>query len=430
MTGDVTGHVTGDVTRDVPGHVTALDRLAGPSDRRVAVRVTKDALRQLRGGSPWLFDGSITSAKADGARAGDLAVVFDDDRRFAAIGLWDPGSPIRVRVLHTGAPTPIDDAWWHARVASSIERRGALVTDPDTTGFRLVHGENDGLGGLVVDRYADTLVVKLYTAAWWPHLGAVVRALIATAAPERIVLRLARSVAAHADLDDGDTIHGVPPDGPVRFRERGLAFEADVVRGHKTGHYLDQRDNRGLVRSMAAGCSVLDVFANTGGFSVSAAAGLARSVDLVDVSEAALAAAERNLGHNRHIGAVKACAVRTTAGDAFDVLADLARRDQQYDVVVVDPPSFAHDAAGAPAARRAYGRLTRAAVRLVAPGGHLVQASCSSRVSDEEFFTTVRDAAASAGVTLREIRRTGHPVDHPIGFPQGAYLKAVFAAVT
>lgn len=414
----------------VGGGAEALARLAGPGDRRVAVRVTKDALRQLRGQSPWLFDGSITSVKADGARPGDLAVVFDDDRRFAAIGLWDPGSPIRVRVLHAGTPTPIDDAWWRDRVAAALDRRGPLATDPDTTGFRLVHGENDGLGALVTDRYADTAVVKLYSPVWWPHLRAVVRALLDITAPERVVLRLARSVPGRDGLDDGATIHGSPPDGPIRFRERGLWFEADVVRGHKTGHYLDQRDNRGLVRAMAAGRSVLDVFANTGGFSVSAAAGGARSVHLVDVSAPALAAAGRNFGHNRHIGAVRACEVRTTVGDAFEVLAELARRGERYDLVVVDPPSFAHDAAGAAAARRAYGRLTRAAVGLVAPGGHLVQASCSSRVSDEDFFTTVHEAAASAGVTLREIRRTGHPVDHPVGFAQGAYLKAVFAAVT
>ncbi len=408
----------------------AVAGLPGPSGRRVAVRVTKDALRQVRGGSPWVFDGSITSAKDDGAAPGDLAVVFDDDRRFAAIGLWDPESPIRIKILHVGTPTPIDGSWWAGRIAAAMERRGPLATDPDTTGYRVVHGENDGLGGLVVDRYAGTTVVKLYSAIWWPHLRSVLDALVAVTTPDRIVLRLARSVPARDGLHDGVTLLGSPPEGPVRFRERGLTFEADVVHGHKTGHFLDQRDNRGLVRGMAAGCSVLDVFANTGGFSVSAAAGGARSVHLVDASEPALRTAERNLDHNRHIGAVRACEVRTTVGDAFDVLRDLARRDERYDLVVVDPPSFANDAAGVPAARRAYFRLTQAAVRVVAPGGHLVQASCSSRITDEDFFTIVHDAASQGGVRLREIRRTGHAVDHPVGFEHGSYLKAVFAAVT
>lgn len=407
----------------------AVDALPGPSERRIAVRVTKDALRQLRGGSPWLFDGSITSAKDDGAAPGDLAVVFDDDRRFAAIGLWDPASPIRVKVLHTGDPVPVDDAWWTHRIATAVERRGPLVTDADTTGYRVVHGENDGLGGLVVDNYAGTLVVKLYSPIWWPHLRPVVAALVSVLSPDRVVLRLARSVTAPDGLHDGTTVYGSAPDGPVRFRERGLTFEADVVQGHKTGHFLDQRDNRGLVRGMAAGCSVLDVFASTGGFSVSAAAGGARSVHLVDISEPALRTAERNIHHNRHIGAVRACDVRATVGDAFDVLRDLARRDERYDLVVVDPPSFANDAAGVPAARRAYFRLAQAAVRLVAPGGHLVQASCSSRITDEDFFSIVHDAATQTGATVREVRRTAHPVDHPIGFEQGAYLKAVFVAV-
>lgn len=409
--------------------IDEVRELPGPSDRRLAVRATPDAVRHLRGGHPWLFDGSITNLDDLDGAPGDLAVVFDNDRRFAAIGLWDPGSPLRVKVLHHGAPATIDAGWWAQQVEAALARRRTLADDPTTTAYRLVHGENDGFGGLVVDRYDSTLVVKLYSAIWWPHLAPVLDALVAQVRPARIVLRLARSTAPGGGLVDGRTLFGPEPTAPVLFRERGLTFEADVVHGPKTGHFLDQRDNRGLVRGMAAGAKVLDVFASTGGFSVSAAAGGAESVHLVDVSEPALATARRNLEHNRHIRSVRECRVHTTADDAFAAMRELADRGETYDLVVLDPPSFAQSAAAAPAARRAYFRLTQAAIELIRRGGSLVQASCSSRVGDEEFFQIVHDAAGQAGARLREIRRTGHAIDHPIAFDQGAYLKAVFAEV-
>jgi 23S rRNA (cytosine1962-C5)-methyltransferase len=406
-------------------------QLAPASERRVAVRATADAIRQLRGGSPWLYDGSITSVSHEGA-AGALAVVFDDRRRFVAIGLFDPMSPIRVKVLHVGDPATIDAAWFDARVADALDRRDTLVADRGTTGYRIVHGENDRLPGFVADRYGDTLVVKLYTVAWFAHLRVVVDALVARTGVARVVLRLGRDAATHNTtvLGDGDAIVGIASDGPVRFRERGLVFEADVVRGQKTGHFLDQRDNRALVRSMADGRDVLDVFASTGGFSVSAAAGGARSVHLVDQSGPAIETARRNLELNDRL--VRRCAVRTTVGDAFEVMQALGRSDDQrdrYDLVVVDPPSFAPNQASVERAVRAYAKLTRLAVALLRPGGTLVQASCSSRVDADTFAATVHDAARRAGRPLHEIRRTGHPVDHPIGFTHGAYLKAIFARV-
>lgn len=397
------------------------------SERRIAVRVTPAALREIRAGSPWVFDRSITSA-AEPATAGDLAVVFDDKRRFVAIGLWDPASPVRLKLLHAGSPATIDGAWWRQTLRAALERRASLTADDATNAYRLVHGENDGLPALIVDRYAATLVVKVYSAAWFPHLAAVVDALAELLAPERIVLRLARTVAAGDTfgLGDGDTLTGRAPEGPVLFRERGLTMEADVVHGQKTGHFLDQRDNRSLVRGLAEGRDVLDVFASTGGFALAAAAGGARSIRLVDQSAPALATAERNLGYNRRLREVRECAIHTTVGDAFDVLAELDRRASRdadrFDIVILDPPSFASRQTQVDRALRAYAALTRLGVAVLRPGGVLVQASCSSRVTADQFFDTVLRAAP-----VHEIRRTGHPVDHPIGFAQGAYLKALFA---
>ncbi|MCP4085317.1 MAG: class I SAM-dependent rRNA methyltransferase [Actinomycetia bacterium] len=409
-----------------------LQALPRPAPKRLAVRVSKPVRRHIRKGHPWVYDEAITSVKgADGAAPGDLAVVFDDDRSFLAIGLWDPNSPIRIRILHTGKPLTISRAFWQTRIEEALDRRDPLAEDPATTGWRVIHGEDDRLPGLVVDRYDTTLVVKLYTAAWIPHLADVVPELQAALSPERIVVRLARTVQrgeTHG-LADGDTIVGHAAGGPVEFLENGLRFEADVVQGQKTGHFLDQRDNRARVADLAQSTDVLDVFSCTGGFSVHAAAGGARSVHSIDMAPAAIDTALRNMARNGDNESVAACGHRTTVGDAFEVMADLAAAGEQYDIVVVDPPSFASKQADIGRAVRAYGHLTRLAVALIRPGGVLVQASCSNRIGADEFFTIIHDAARLTSRRLEEIERTGHAIDHPIGFEQGSYLKALFTQV-
>ncbi|MDZ7677480.1 MAG: class I SAM-dependent rRNA methyltransferase [Acidimicrobiales bacterium] len=413
-----------------PGGVTPQAGTAGR--RRLAVRVTKDAERQLRGGHPWVFDRSITSV-TDGGVPGDLAVVFDAKRRFLAIGLYDPSSPIRVRVLHQGEPTPIDREWWHARLRDALDRRAELVASADTTGYRWVHGENDALPGLVVDRYGPTSVVKLYSAAWFPHLPVVVESLAELVETESVVLRLARNVTppddGRGDLADGSALVGSLPEHPVRFLEHGLAFEADVVRGQKTGFFLDQRDNRARVGELARGRRVLDLFCCTGGFSVHAAAGGAAEVHSVDISPGAIEAATRNMDANSGVTAVARCRHETLVGDAADQMVALARSGERYGLVVLDPPSLASRGPQRAAALGAYRRLGELATDLVEPGGTLVAASCSSRIGADEHAETIAEAVAQRGRTLTGITRTGHAVDHPVGFAEGAYLKAVIATV-
>jgi 23S rRNA (cytosine1962-C5)-methyltransferase len=407
----------------------ALGALEGPSVRRLAVRVTSDTLRQVRGGHPWIYADSITSI-SDGGRPGDLAVVFDRDRSFAAIGLFDPDSTIRVKVLHVGSAVPIDVAWWTACLSAARERRRPFLDDPgaEQLAYRIVNGENDGLAGLVVDRYADVLVVKLYSAAWFAHLRPIVDVLADLTSCSAVVLRLARSVQRGEthQLRDGDVIAGTLRPGPVPFLEHGLRFEADVRTGQKTGWFLDQRANRARVGALSANADVLDLFCATGGFSVHAAAGGARSVVSIDQSVPTLAAAEHNMALNRADAAVSRCEHSTRAGDAFEVMAALGREHRHFGLVVVDPPSFAQRQADVDGALRAYRRLTSLAVALVEAGGVLVQASCSSRVSAPAFYDTVVEAARSARRPLVEIERTGHDLDHPIGFVHGEYLKAGF----
>ena len=411
-----------------------LLRVPGPNDKRLAVRVTPDALRHIRAGHPWVFEESVTSISHE-ATAGDLAVIFDNDRKFVAVAFYDPDSPIQFRILHVGKPAPIDDDWWRTTIRRALERRAPLLEgvvdvapDAEQLAYRVFNGENDGVSGLVVDRYAAVLVVKLYSAVWYPHLATVVRLLMQETGCGGVVVRLARNLQTRETfgLHDGDVVAGDVPDGPVRFTEAGLQFDADVRAGQKTGHFLDQRANRIRVGGMADGRDVLDVFASTGGFSVHAAAGGARSVHAVDLSAPTLAAAAHNMDLNRHLTPVSACAFSTEVGDAFEVMVRLARAGKDYDIVVVDPPSFAQRQANVDGALRAYTRLTHLALRLVRPGGTLVQASCSSRVGAEQFFDTVSDAALAAGRPLQEIARTGHDVDHPVSFREGAYLKAGF----
>lgn len=409
---------------------------AASSRRRIPVRVTKDAERHIRSGHPWVFDRSITSLGTDAdSRAGDLAVVFDAKREFLAVGLYDPSSPMRVKVVHHGRPTTVDRAFWEERIRASIDRRAELASDPGTDAYRLVHGENDGLPGLVLDRYGDTLVMKLYSAAWAPHLDDLTTAIVAAADPRTLVLRWGRNAGRELGEDptapstEPVALVGDLPDGPLTFRENGLRFEADVVRGQKTGAFLDQRENRDLVRRLADGRRVLDVFCSAGGFSVHAAAGGAASVHSVDLSSFATDAALRNMAANRSIRQVARCHHTVSTGDAMDTMATLEATGRRFDLVIVDPPSFASRASQVPGALNAYARLTEQAVVLLEPGGTLLQASCSSRVDADRFAERVEAGARAAGRPLHSSRRTGQPLDHPVGFPEGAYLKAVVATV-
>jgi len=396
----------------------------------MAVRVTKDALRHLRRGHPWIYNESVTSMSHEGA-PGDLAVIFDDERDFAGIGMWDPASPICIKVLHAGKPTTIDAAFWDRRVAEAIEHRRPLIDDPAHNAYRLIHGENDGMPGIVVDDYNGVAVAKIYSDGWIPHLAELVPALVDRIDPTSLIIRFARSVEEQPELGlvEGAPLHGPPPDEPVMFLENGLTFEAHTTTGQKTGHFLDQRENRAIVRGLAHGRRVLDVFSCTGGFSVHAAAGGAREVHSVDLSLPAVEAAKRNMLHNAANPAVADAAHIGHHGDAFEVMEGLLRRNERFDLVIIDPPSFAQRQASVDGAMAAYDRLSRLGFALTTKGGTYMQASCSSRVTADDFFHAVHSTARRHDVELDEFDRTFHSLDHPIGFEQGAYLKALFATV-
>jgi 23S rRNA (cytosine1962-C5)-methyltransferase len=383
----------------------------------------------MRQGHPWLFDQAIQHQSHDGG-PGNLAVIFNHKRRFLAVGLYDPHSPIRVRVLQHNEPATIDCDWFKSKLTAAAQLRAPLQNGA-TTGYRLVHGENDGLPGLVIDRYAGTLVIKLYTAAWIPHLRDVCAALADVAPAERWVLRLSRTTQKQSQylfgLGNGMLLFGPNLNGPILFQENGLTFESDPLHGQKTGFFLDQRDNRARVEKLAGGKSVLNIFAYTGGFSVYAARGGARHVVSVDMSAPALEAAARNFARNQQIPNVAAVSHQMIAKDAFNGLAQMGQHQRRFDMVIIDPPMFAQNQSQVAQALSAYKKLTCLGLDVLNPGGILVQASCSSRIDAKLFFSTVHRAARQAGRPLHEFERTGHPPDHPITFKEGTYLKCLFA---
>jgi len=386
------------------------------------LRIASTAEWKVRSGHPWIFADSIKSQNRAGAM-GELAVVYDKWDNFLAIGLFDPYSPIRVRVLHAGKPQTLDDAWWSERFANALKLREPLF-DASTTGYRCIHGESDGWPGLVLDRFGDTAVLKIYSAVWFGQLERIA-ALVRERLPvQRLVVRLSRNVerlGAKEKITDGAILFGPAIEELVLFRENGLAFEADVLKGQKTGFFLDQRENRVKVGELARGRSVLNTFSFSGGFSVYAARGGATSVTDLDISAHALEAAERNF--RRNSADTGDCRHELVKADAFDWLKHA--RDQ-FGVVVLDPPSFAKKESERKSALEAYARLATLGVARVEPSGILVAASCSAHIGAEEFFATVRSSARKSGRKFTELATTSHPADHPAKFPEAAYLKCIY----
>jgi 23S rRNA (cytosine1962-C5)-methyltransferase len=383
---------------------------------------------------------------------GEIAVVYDRQDRFLAFGLYDPESPIQLRILHHGKPIQIDEAFWRLRLDTAFAKRVDSF-DHNTNGFRLVSGESDGWPGLVIDRYGDTLVLKLYSASWLgsltanptslgkipslPHLR-LIPLILACASQSlgiaeanlRLVLRLSRNIqddAAHLRLQDGQNLAGTDVSESVIFREHGLRFESDVVRGQKTGFFLDQRENRRQVGEWAANADVLNAFSFSGGFSLYAARGGARTVTDLDISPHALDAARRNFALNQEVPGVQAARHAQVQAEAFAWLESSNQRD--YSLVILDPPSLAKRESEREGAIRAYERLAFAGLQRTRPGGILLCASCSAHVSEEEFFNAVRRAIARKGGKAQELQRALHAVDHPATFPEARYLKAMYVRV-
>lgn len=392
----------------------------------IKIKVSKSHQNKIRKGFPWVYYYQLSNRKISG-KAGDLGVVYDSDNRFLAVGLFDPLSDIRLRILQTGNPREIDETFFRERLQQALQLRDALNLK-ETTAYRLVNGESDGFPGMVVDRYNDTLVIKVYTSAWFNYLKLLTGLLHEMTGAGRILLQLSRHVqrVSEGGYQDNQMLSGFDLDGPVRFRENGLSFEADLLRGQKTGFFLDQRDNRQKVREWAEGRSVLNVFSYTGAFSVYALAGGARSVLEIDINAQAQAAALKNWKLNFGSDGNQKDRLRQIKGDAFEQLASLIRQEEQFDLVILDPPAFASRKQNKQNALQAYLRLAKAGAQCTREGGLLLAASCSSQVRADEFYRAVDLGIRATGRSYQKILKTGHPPDHPVTFKEGAYLKAIY----
>jgi 23S rRNA (cytosine1962-C5)-methyltransferase len=398
---------------------------ANQTAARLRLRITAAAESIVRSGHPWLFADSIHEINRAG-QVGELAVIYDRKDKFLAVGLFDPDSPIRVRILHAGKPQTIDAAWWKSRLEKSLAIRRDLF-DAQTNGFRLIHGESDGWPGLVLDKYDSTLVLKIYTAAWLPQLEEIVSLFKEKIPSERIVVRLSRNIQPFAEKQfqrrDGQILFGATPDGPIIFSENGIRFEADVLRGQKTGFFLDQRENRAEVERLSCGRKVLNAFSFSGGFSVYAARGGAVSVTDSDISAHALESAKRNFALNQNSPGVANCCHKIVQADCFEWLENSS---EKFDLIVLDPPSLAKRAMEREGAIRAYEKLNSLGIEKLSRDGILVAGSCSAHVSAPEFFDAVRRAAIKSGRKFSELKTMQHPPDHPATFKEAQYLKVIY----
>lgn len=376
---------------------------------------------------PWIFSGAVRAVDGDPAD-GAVVDVHSADGAFVARGTWNGQSQIVVRLLTWDAAEAVDRGFWRGRLEAAIGRRAALAGDAETTAYRLANAESDGLPGLIVDRYGDWLVIQALTAGIEYHKQAIVEELNQLAGPAGIVERSDTDARLKEGLEpETGVLSGEAAPELVEIREHGLRFLVDVYGGHKTGFYLDQRDNRALLREYAAGAEMLNAFCYTGAFSVyGASAGASRVVN-VDTSDEALALAERNLALN----GFAALPSEFLSADVFEQLRTFRDRGDSFDLIVLDPPKFAHSKGQVDAACRGYKDINLLAFKLLRPGGTLFTFSCSGLVGADLFQKVVFQASVDAERDAQILHWMRQPADHPtlLSFPEGAYLKGLVCRV-
>jgi len=379
--------------------------------------------RSLRRRHPWLFSGAVEKVSGKPG-TGDTVELKDASGKALGRASYSPKSQIRARVWTFDPDEEVDAAFFRRRLERALALREALPARRHTNALRLVHGESDGLPGLIVDRYADVLVAQFLAAGverWRdPILDALSELTAAEAIFERSDAEVRKLEALPARVG---FVRGNRNASRCPIVEYGLNFRVDVEQGQKTGFFLDQRENRQRVRELAAGRGVLDGFSYTGGFSIAALAGGASRVTAIESSAPALEVARENLAANPF----DASRVQFVQGDVFAQLRTLRDRAAQFQMVILDPPKFAPSAAQVKNAARAYKDINLLALKLLAPGGLLATFSCSGGVSAELFQSIVAGAALDAGADAKIVERFGAAADHPVAleFPEGEYLKGL-----
>lgn len=389
------------------------------------LRLKKNEEKRLRAGHLWIFSNEVDTVETPlkAFQAGDLAKVEDSRGHELGVAYVNPDSLICARVLSRDPRTTINDKFIVRRLETALALRQRLFDRPY---YRLIHGESDGLPGLVVDRFGDVLSVQTNTAGMERLQPVIFAALEQFLAPRAIVLKNTSSLRQLEGLQDDTRLVFGELSGPVEIEENGVKFRIDVLGGQKTGWFFDHRSNRAMAAKLARGQRVLDLFSYTGGWGIQAAAGAA-TVDCVDGSEAALALAADNAGLNGVGGKVNCI-----RADVFDFLKQAREERRHYDVIVLDPPALIKRKKDVKAGIEAYQRLNQGALQLLAPGGILVSASCSYHLQRETLHDILRASARHGDRHMVFIAQGGQGPDHPIhpAIPETDYLKAFFCSVS
>ena len=372
---------------------------------------------------PWIFSGAI--ARMDGTPAlGETVRVLAAGGTPLGFGAFSPESQIRVRMWSFDPKAVIDESFIDGRVARAVGARAVFLADGATDAFRLVNAESDGIPGLVADRYGDWIVCQFTAAGAERWKAALVDALMRYSPCRGVFERSDVDVRTREGLPPASgVLAGEPPPERIAITENGCRFHVDVQAGHKTGFYLDQRDNRERVKRYANGGDVLNAFSYTGGFGIAAVAAGAASVTHVDLSADALKLAEANT-------ALNTCHVEQSSfvhGNVFEVLRKFRDAGRSFDMVILDPPKFAESKGSLMKAARGYKDINLLGVKLLRPGGVLATFSCSGAMTPELFHKVVSDAAVDAKRDLQVLARLRQAEDHPEGlcFPEGLYLKGL-----
>jgi 23S rRNA (cytosine1962-C5)-methyltransferase len=393
---------------------------------RPALILKADRDKSLLRRHPWIFSGAVECI--DGAPAsGDTVAVRDASGKFLAWAAYNAESQITARVWSWRETDVIDKEFFRNHIALALKARRALGLGRDSNGMRLIHGESDGLPGLIVDKYGDVLVMQLGSAGpehWRDTLADILQELCSP------VCIYERSDSDGRELEGlpvrSGVLRGALPD-KVEVTEHGIRFAVDVAAGQKTGFYLDQRDNRALTGTLAADCDVLNCFCYTGGFSLYALHGDAKSVLSIDSSQEALQLAQANA----ELNGFDPSRTEWQCADVFEALRKLRDQNRKFDLIVLDPPKFAPTAAFAEKASRAYKDINLLGFKLLRPGGLLFTYSCSGGISDDLFQKIIAGAALDAGVDAQIVKKLHAAADHPVllSFPEGAYLKGLVLRV-
>lgn len=376
---------------------------------------------------PWIFSGAIARIEGN-PRAGETVDILTAEGALLGRGAYSPKSQMTARVWTFDPQEDVSPEFFAGRVARAAESRGALVAGEGPPGVRLVNAESDGLPGIIVDRYGEYLVVQFLTtgAEYWK--AAIVEALSRLEGVAGVYERSDADVREKEGLPKlAGVLAGAEPPDLVEIREGPCRYLVDVKRGHKTGFYLDQRENRAMIAEFARGAAMLNGFSYTGGFGIAALAAGAVAATNVDSSAPALDLAMRNA----ELNGIDAATIENVEGDAFAVMRKWRDEGRVFDLVVLDPPKFAESKSQLPRASRGYKDINWLAFRLLAPGGILFTFSCSGLMSPELFQKIVSDAALDAGCEAQIVRRLGQASDHPtlLSFPESSYLKGLVCRV-